>query len=432
MQFVTTKSHDTLERELKLGFSQLVSEANLYLVYKPKDVGYVVAYDLVATEYSLKRAILLLSDRRVQKEYASGVYKHEKGCFAEFQFGSQYASLFFLGFTEPEVQNLVESYRLRSTAKQKSQKNRSPASDEASLIEVSSGPAGSSSGSKEFLALTKKFSYAFGNYAKKCVYGIINGINELGKTFLVDPLVSAAYTVLSPSAAWDSTVRNWEQVTDKLENFEETVSKTYTDFSSLPEAEKSAIYCSYIGGGGVGALATKAAAKGIIRGSVNAAKPSAGNPTRSNVSLGKPKVTKFKPPENIIVSPRVKAAHNKLIGSTNEAAEKTAKTLVDRGGTLDVRGKGTIWASGLDDFRFKFDPKNIPEDEVLGLFDEAAQYGTGSNDYGRFFKVKKTIYPNGQIEFSFSIKEGLMTGDKWWGYGKNMLHDFYLFLDKFE
>ena len=246
------KVSDTFLRESWL----LAESAQLNFVANPREVGHSVVYDLVLTDNSLKKSILISLNARLSEENLNRYFQFERGILVHKKINGIQRALFFYGFKLDDVEEVLHGFTLRIANKDSiSKSSRSTASEM-----IPSGPVREDSITS---SQSQDLDYALGESFKSCY---LEGVPEGIYAATVKPFTMAWGSLKSlrrsPSAWWNRSVDEWENFKERLEKFR--ISESFKSFNSLPPREKSKIACSIFGGiGGAGVL-NKVAQKAVV------------------------------------------------------------------------------------------------------------------------------------------------------------------------
>lgn len=238
--------------QFKLRFQEIARIANLDLIFEPRSVGYDVAFHLVATQNGLGKVLLVAVGRRLSDQFSKAIFRHEAGFFSQLQAGPQFASIFFLGFNEAEVQSVLKEFNAVYSAEgSKQSSGRTPASET-----VRSTP--NVAHNAQTVPNSGTYDFALGEQFAKCGAGVVQGANETAKAILVDPLRILINSALDPKQVWANTVKQWNTLRTSILAFDQVLDRSVESFKSLTPAEKSRLYCSFVGAGGAGGTMMKA------------------------------------------------------------------------------------------------------------------------------------------------------------------------------
>lgn len=236
-----------------LQFMELGRQAQVYLLFEPKASGRELHFQSALTETSFSKAILASTYIKAPASELNRIFKHKKGYYTHLQLSSQRASVFFLGYSKKEVEAALTRFR--------NIYGRAPASEVAS---------GRDSGlvSPAFSASPQEYAYALGGLFLKCAQGLVDGANALIVDSVVDFGKSAYLAASDWDRFWSNSVEEWNILKDSILNFEKVAGQKYKNFKTMPESEKSRLYCSFVGGGGAGGTIA-AASKKLIKASIS-------------------------------------------------------------------------------------------------------------------------------------------------------------------
>lgn len=245
MQFISTEMSKEVTTRTELNLQKLGHLANLHDFYTPAEVGYKIPVNFVATNGTFNKAILAAVGFRANPDYFEKLYRHKKGFFTHKKIAGTQASIFFLGFSEAEVQVLFSQFEKAYSAK-----NKLITREIAS--ELATGEDSENSNSTRKTIATH--IYAFGGDLKGCLQGIADGAT--------DPFVSFAKSsyllATNPDQFWDNSVGEWNALTNVIKNgFANWLKEQKINFNSLPSYKKSGVYCSFLGASGTGAAIGK-------------------------------------------------------------------------------------------------------------------------------------------------------------------------------
>ncbi len=195
------------------------------------------------TDKSLDTMILVSPNRRVNPEYLNRAYSHRGGKLIHVESAGDQIAIYMVGASDSEAVAALGFFRNANQAAlgSKAGAGRVPAS------EVVSGSASSRSGSGGG-AGDGGYGYALVDSFEMCAVGVKDGAEGV----LVKPFTMAWGSLKSlsrnPSAWWDRSVKEMNEVVDTVKNFGDFASRKWADFKAKPAAEKSRFYCSFVGG----------------------------------------------------------------------------------------------------------------------------------------------------------------------------------------
>lgn len=201
-------------------------------------------YQIVATNSDFSKTLFLKTDSRIDSAWLNKPLRDPKGIYLWTPVQSRQAALFFYGFQDQEVLEILEQYGKAYGLKDLIL-DRRPSSEIASAQ------------SHQAPLSFAKAAVDLGESFLKCGLGYVEGFNSV----FWDPFVmtgkSVAYAYHDRKQYWANTLREWETFKDSIRHFDRYVQEKYENYRALPPAEKSRLYCSFVGGGTGGATAGK-------------------------------------------------------------------------------------------------------------------------------------------------------------------------------
>ncbi len=249
MQYIQENVRHTLKDSALYKIQSWASQNNL----SQYTTNGILPYEILLTDSSLEKSILITSNRRTNAEYTNHIYNHKSGYLLQIKTKDQQFALFLLRHSESEAQKIFEYFRDDSVVTKKTS-SRFPASETASGGSGSSSPRTSRQSSSTATTSgpasqsVAEYAYAFASSSKACVMGAVEGV-----TGLAEPFRQAGRSLVSltqdPGAWWDRSISDTADFMENMADFKAFANRQIEGFTSKTPEEKSSLYCGFLSGG---------------------------------------------------------------------------------------------------------------------------------------------------------------------------------------
>lgn len=196
------------------------------------------------TDAAMKSITLVSPNRRVNPEFLNRVFAHRGNQLLHIESAGDQVAIYLVGAKEADAIALFDFFKNAEVASGSvpATGGRAPASETV----TGGGPAGGSDSTSN--TGEQSYGYALVESFESCALGVKQGAEGV----IITPFTMAWGSVKSlyrnPSAWWDRSVKEANAVVDTVKTFNEFAARTWAGFKSKTSAEKSQLYCSFVGG----------------------------------------------------------------------------------------------------------------------------------------------------------------------------------------